>query len=75
MAKLRNNLNQNAFFHQGRAKTSLNQRIIDIKKKRITEMEQLFLCLIDETEVKSIYTMKNYQILVKNSWLVVAWRG
>lgn len=38
-------------------------------------MEQLFLCLIDETEVKSIYTMKNYQILVKNSWLVVAWRG
>ena len=38
-------------------------------------MEQLFLRLIDETEVKSIYTMKNYQILVKNYWLVVAWRG
>ena len=67
--------NQNAFFHQGRAKTSLNQRIIEIKKK-ITEMEQLFLRVMDETEAKSIYTMKklsNTSVKIRG-WYVV-WRG
>ena len=55
-------------------KTSLNQRIIDISKKKITEMEQLFLRIIDETEAKSIHTMKKLSNTCEK-FVAGMWRG